>query len=379
MRGEGRVFKRGSTWWISYYGPGEDGAIEIRESSKSDSESTARKMLRDRQREVANHRSGVRSFAGPRAERLTVADLLDSLEADYRQREIKSLKKSLGHAKPVREFLGHVRAVTVTPDLVREYIESRRSEGRSSAKVNRETEILSAAFNLALREDRLARKPYIPHLTENNARSGFFEADEHARMLEQLSSPVDEIARFAYVSGWRIGEIRPLTWENVDHSAREIRIHDSKNGEGRVLPLDDETWTLFERRWAARQYDGSRGPALSEYVFHRKGRLISETEMKRAWMTARTKAGLPGKLFHDYRRTAVRNMIRAGVPQAVAMKITGHKTDSMFRRYNIVTTDDKREALKKQAAFLNSQPSSNVSAFRKAADEDTDRTRTIDK
>ena len=86
MRGDGRVFKRGPFWWIAYCGPGPSGSIEIRESSDSDSESTARKLLRDRLREVANHRSGVRAFAGPRAERLTVDNLIDSLEADYRRR-----------------------------------------------------------------------------------------------------------------------------------------------------------------------------------------------------------------------------------------------------------------------------------------------------
>jgi len=167
--------------------------------------------------------------------------------------------------------------------------------------------------------------------------------------------------------------------QNVDRAAKEVRIKDSKNGDGRVLPLDDETWKMFDRLWSARQYQTSRGPGLSEFVFQKRGRPISETQMKRVWLAARTKAGIPGKLFHDYRRTAVRNMIRAGVPQAVAMAITGHKTDSMFRRYNIVTVDDKRAALTKQLEFLKTQPKTNVAEFPKAAVADTDRTRTIDK
>ena len=94
MRGEGRVFKRGRIWWIAYYGPGEKGAEEIRESG-SESEAAARKLLKKRLRDVANHRNGVRAFTGPSAERLTVDNLIDSLEGDYRRRGIKSLRRTI--------------------------------------------------------------------------------------------------------------------------------------------------------------------------------------------------------------------------------------------------------------------------------------------
>lgn len=377
MRGEGRVFQRGRIWWIAYSGPdGHGGAKEIRESSESDSESTARKLLRDRLREVANHRSGVRAFSGPRAERLTVEALIDSLEADYRRREIKSLRATMNHAKPVKEFFGHYRAVSVTSDLVREYIEERKKAGRSNAKVNREMEVLAAAFILAVKEERLARRPHIPHLPENNARRGFFEAHEHELMLKHLTSPMDEIARFAYVCGWRKDEIRTLRWENVDRDAKEVRLFDSKNGEGRAVALDDDAWSIFERQWAKRQFETRSGTALSEYVFHIKGRPLNESVFTRTWARARRKAGaaVAGRLFHDYRRTAARNMIRAGVPQAVAMAITGHRTDSMFRRYNIVSADDKRDALKRQAEYLKSQPKEgNLTSIQRP---DSDKTRT---
>lgn len=378
MRGEGRVFLRGHVWWIAYSGPGEDGnATEIRESSGSDSESTAKKILRDRLREVANHRSGVRAFAGPRADRLTIGDLLKSLEADYKRRGIKSLRRTVNHAKHVRDFFGHYRAVAVTADMIRRYIEMRRDLGRSSAKINRELEVLAAAFSLAIREERIARKPHVPHLSENNARKGFFEAHEHALILQHLDSPMDEMARFAYFCGWRKDEIRTLRWENVDRAAMEVRLFDSKNGEGRAVTLDATTWQVFERRWAARQFETSRGTALSEYVFHIEGKPVGDSHFTKLWVRARNKAGaaVKMKIFHDYRRTAARNMIRAGVSESVAMQITGHKTNSMFRRYNIVSAEDKRAALQRVNEYLDAQPKEgNVKPIEKS---NSDKTRTI--
>ena len=380
MRGEGRIFKRGKYWHLAFYGPGDNGMIEIRESSGSESELAARKLLKKRIREVANHRGGVQAFQGPNQERLTVSDLIDSLEADYRRRGIKSLQRTIMQGKQIREFFGHYRAVAVTSDLVRRYIELRQSDKKKpkNSTINRGLEVLSAAFNLALKEERLARKPHVPHLSETgNARKGFFEAAEHELMIKHLPKPMDDIARFAYVCGWRKEEIRTLRWEYVDRAAKEVRIYDSKNGEGRVLPLVGETLAMFERLWSVRQFKTSSGIALSEFIFHVNGRPVGVWNFEKLWSKARKKAGAAaaGKIFHDYRRTAVRNMIRAGVPQAVAMSISGHRTTSMFTRYNIVSTTDQADALRRQFEYLKGQPvTSNVVEFSR----DTDKTRTMD-
>lgn len=375
--GKGRVFifnekKGGKIWHVAFYAPGPDGrAKEIRESSHSEKKADAEELLALRLRAVANDRDGIQKFKPPKMDRVTVDDLLDSLEANYRLREIKSLGRTLNHAKPVREFFGHRRALSVTADLIRSYIEMRKADGRSNAKVNRETEILSAAFNLALKDKKILSGPHVTHLKENNGRKGFFERDEHERMLACLESPMDNVARFAYVCGWRKEEIRTLRWENVDRAAREVRIYDSKNSEGRTLPLDGETWSLFERLWSSRQYKTPNGPALSEFVFHcGNGKPVGEANFEIMWRRARTKAGLPSKLFHDYRRTSARNMIRAGVAQTVAMSITGHKTDSMFRRYNITSAQDKRDALQRQVDYLKAQPTTNVTPIRKPNTEE---------
>jgi len=110
-------------------------------------------------------------------------------------------------------------------------------------------------------------------------------------------------------------------------------------------------WELVKRRWAAREYARPGGTVgLSEYVFHRRGRPCKD--IGKSWNAACQSADVSGKLFHDLRRTAVRNMIRAGVPQAVAMAISGHRTVSMFIRYNVSSEDDKREALRATQARL---------------------------
>lgn len=365
VRGDGRTFLRGRIWWIAYYGPVGDQWQQIRESSGSTLEETALKLLRRRTREIENHREGIRAFHGPRQERVTVDHLLDSLEEDYRQRKIKSLQKTLNHMKPVREFFGHMRAMQVTADTIRAYVALRVEEGATNSTINRGLEILSRAYGLAIEEERLSRRPAIRFLSEaGNARRGFFEHDEYERILPHLVPPLDDLVRFAYRCGWRKSECRLLRWENVDRSAREVRLDDSKSGRGRVMPLDDDLWSLFEKLWAARRYATKDGEALSEFVFHVKGQPLGSTGFERRWRKAAKAAKLEGKLFHDLRRTAARNLIRAGNAQSVAMKITGHETDSMFRRYDIVTTEDTRAALQRTAEHMKAEPTrSNVAGI----------------
>jgi integrase len=126
--------------------------------------------------------------------------------------------------------------------------------------------------------------------------------------------------------------------DQVDHAAHEVRLYDSKNGEGRTITLDADAWALIERRWQARAWRNkkTKQTEVSPLVFHRNGRRIGD--FRKTWAKALEKAGMPTgkgatKLFHDFRRTAARDMVRAGVPQSVAMSITGHKTVSMFLRY----------------------------------------------
>jgi len=214
---------------------------------------------------------------------------------------------------------------------------------------------LKQALNLARKQARLTRVPYIPMLREDNARQGFFEHADFESFVANLPEPINDIARFGYLSGWRRGEIVSLTWDAIDRQAQEVRLRTSKNGQGRVLPLDGDLWDLIERRWAARTIKKEDGTTkMCEFVFHRAG--VQVVDFRKPWAEACEKAKVGGRLFHDLRRTAVRNMIRAGVPQSVAMSISGHKTVSMFLRYNITSGADQLDALKRTAVHLAAQP-----------------------
>jgi integrase len=186
-------------------------------------------------------------------------------------------------------------------------------------------------------------------------------------MLSSRTSPsrLRGVAILGYWTGMRRGEIlgdprlgRPgLQWRRVDRKALEIRLDPgtTKNGDGRTIPYGDvqELRDMIDAQWKAHEKLLAKG-IISNLVFPRlrgkknPGRPI--IDFRKAWNVACAKAGVPGRRFHDFRRTAVRDLTRARVPRQVAMQITGHKTESVFNRYDIVDTNDRREAMRKRAA-----------------------------
>jgi len=189
---------------------------------------------------------------------------------------------------------------------------------------------------------------------KGNARRGFFEKAQLDTLLAVLPAPLDDMARFGFATGWRRGELLGLTWEAV--SREEVRLGTTKNGEPRSVPLDSELAAIIERRRKAREFTTAAGVGLSAFVFHRNGKPINKTVFGKQWRAACQKVKLSGKLFHDLRRTAAWNMIRAGVPQSVAQRITGHETDSMFRRYDITENRDELAALEAARRYVDAEP-----------------------
>lgn len=176
-------------------------------------------------------------------------------------------------------------------------------------------------------------------------------------MIAHLPAEIGGVIRFGAITGWRIhGEVLPLEWRQVDFQAGEVRLDagTTKNGEGRVFPMTAALRAVLQERWA--EHDRlRRAGQIVPWVFFREvaaGRGGEKTArpiiaFTKAWQTACRAAGCPGRLPHDLRRTAIRSFVRSGTSENVAMRLSGHKTRSVFDRYDIVSGDDLREAARR--------------------------------
>ncbi len=370
-RGQGRVFERkGSSFlWIAYYSHGKEerevarhvrtgDKLEITEKGRHEAE----RFLKRRLGEIAAEQHGGRAFVGPQQERVTVNELLDGLERDYKLRDKWGVKVASA-MKPLRDHFGTWRAIEITSNAIGAFIEEQREQGYSNATINRRTQLLGQAFKVAIRNKVLSLAPFIPRLSEiGNERQGFFETGDFEAISAKLPEYLRDFSRFGFLTGWRKGSIESLRWADVGDDVIYLRAENSKTRKAETMPLEGELAGIIERRRAAAILkDENGGSRFAEYVFHLDGQPVGD--FRKAWATACKNANVGHRLFHDLRRTASRNMLAAGVPQAVAMKITGHRTDSMFRRYAIVDENQKREALAKTQQFLTNSAARKVVAI----------------
>lgn len=343
QRGDGSLRLRGRIWWVRYSYRGKP----IEESSGSTRRRDAVKLLRKRQGEM-----GIGRLVGPDAERTTFEDLAAMLVADYTVNERRSIDRARRSLAHLREAFGLSRALEITPDRLDGYVKMRLDAGAARATVKNELAALRRAFRLAMRAAKVPSVPVFPTLRGSDPRTGFFEADELAAMLRHLPEPLRPVAEFAYLTGWRKREVLGLTWAAVDLDAGIVRLEgrDSKNGRARVFPFRalPQLGALLRSQREHTTAVERETHAIVPWVFHRNGRPIRSYDT--AWRTACKRALIPGRIFHDFRRTAARNLVRAGVPERVAMQLTGHLTRSVFDRYAIVNESDLAEGVAKLAA-----------------------------
>lgn len=293
--------------------------------------------IKHRDRMIARKSRG--EISGGPPDRVTIGELLDDLlnNSTVKPETLYIWRKVID--ANVRPFFGKIKATRLTTDKMEDYRRLRRKGKRSETTVNRELSLVRMAFNAARKRTppKVLNLPYFPMKPETNIRQGYLEDAQYVKLRDELPAELRPLFIVAHATGVRKGELLKVRWEQVDWQAEEIvlRRGETKNKVARVLPfLTDDMATYLK---AAKEHRDANYPQ-SPWVFNRNGEQIKD--FKRAWALACARAGVPDLHFHDLRRTSVRNMRRAGIPQVIRMRISGHKTDSMERRYSIVDMED---------------------------------------
>jgi integrase len=370
--GEGSVLKikRGGKvasrfWYIQYYQNGK----QVRVSSGTEVRQEALAMLR---KQMGERDDGGVSISDVR--KLRYADLREALIDSYINQGRKSLRtksdgtESIAGLTALDEFCGYktetvdgklvvtekgMPVTSLTTDAARRFARERKAEGVGNAAINRSLAALRRMLTIARRERKLTSVPYIEFLKEPPARKGFLERSDFERLVKLLPTHLRPLVTFLYWCGCRIGETLQIEWSQVDLDARQIRLEpeQTKTSEGRIIPLSSDLVDTLRQ------------------IEPKEGTVFDGTNLRKEWMKACHACGLgtttevegrpydpiySGLTLHDLRRSAVRNLRKAGVSEREAMRISGHKTRAVFDRYNIVSTDDVMDAMRKlELAALN--------------------------
>ena len=340
MRGFGTIYRQKNSrfLWMQYWRNGK----AHRESTKCVKVMEAREILKKRLRDLAAE-ALEHASSDPARKAVTVAELFAGLERDYVINERKSLVDlRIRWHKHLEPRFATFPASSLTADEIGVYVARRLAEGASNATVNRELATLKRMYNLAIRSGRLklGEAPYISMLAERNVRKGFVRDEQYsdlARETGRIGLWLRALFELGFTYGWRKAELLGLKVSQVDMLERTIRLEPgtTKNEEGRLVEMTAKVYELLS------SLVSGKGP--DEKVFTRGKKAVRC--FRTAWKRATDRAGCPGLLFHDLRRSGVRNLVRAGVTEKVAMTISGHRTRSIFERYNIVSQNDIHQAV----------------------------------
>jgi len=293
---------------------------------------------------------------------LTVTDLLDLVQQDYDEHKRSNRLQFKSTSKHARKYFAGKRATELTSQDVAQFKSFRLEKGAAKASINRELRALSRGYKIATEElEVLKDAPKFKCFREDNARKGFWTEDEVKGLVRFLPDYLHEYVWMLYVTGWRKTELATRQWKHLNLEGcgwLRLEVGETKNKEGRDFPLSfPEMRELIDRLVARRERELKAGQIIP-WLFHRNGAPLGN--FRRVWERAITQALKAGvlaerRLIHDFRRTAVSNLERHKIPHKVAMQLTGHLTDSVYRRYSITTkatlewaAGEVREALAKE-------------------------------
>jgi integrase len=334
----GGIYKpKGCKNWTIYYSLKRK---RYRVATGTSNYATAQQILLRRVGSVANG-----DAIDPKIEKIKVTDLWGPflLDRENEGRGLEYLK--MRWRKHVEPFFAQYRAADVGTDLMNEYIKVRRDEQASNATINREIAVLRGMLRLGFysKPQKLKSLPKFPRLDESlNVRTGFLDPQKYQALADNASKIgiwMRAIFEIAYTWGWRKSELN-MQVRQVDFNANVVRLDPgmTKNKKGREVTMTPTIHALL--------VECARGKQANDALFTREnGTAVNDFSV--SWRRLRVAAGVPHLLLHDLRRTAVRNLVRAGVPEHTAMAISGHKTRSVFDRYDIVDQRDIANAMLK--------------------------------
>jgi integrase len=334
------LYKRGNVWWAKSYQTGRMVRTSLRTTNKVEARRRM-KALADRAPSTLSAARDVPSVTWDTA----AADLL----AYYQTYGTRNPREAASRLKQLSLYFKGRELASIDASAILGYVPYRQRRGNAASTVNLDLTTLGRALRLAQEYGKLGTVPRIRMLKPAAPYSGFFEREEFEAVCRHLPLDLVLVLRIAHTYSWRVNsEILP----EVDLRAGTLRLEPgrTKNGDGCVVYLTDELKVaLADQLTRVAALEREMGQTI-RYVFpltqgrHHGG---PRRDIRNVWRRACRDAGLPGKLNHDLRRTAARNMINAGVPEMVAMAVLGHKKRSMLDRYHIVSPSDLQDVAKK--------------------------------
>ena len=321
------VYLRGDTYWFEFWFNGN----RVQKSTKQGNKQVA--LDAERSFRVGLVRGDFKldpEPPPPPPPRHTIQELSELLEKQWKL-ENRCSEQNLSLLKKVRADWGSKFAEDLTATDLQEYCARRAEEEYATATTNRIIQALRRMFNLAqeMGVGNVTWPKFRLPSEKGNRRQGFVEPSQMAKLLTELPDDrLREFVEFCYITGMRKSEAASLRWSYVSDTELTVPGECCKSGEPHTIQFGGALPAIIAKRKARRSFQVNGTTRLAEFLFHRGGEPVQE--FRKSWKTACTKAGCGNLLFHDLRRSAVRDLIRAGVGQSTAMQISGHRTASIF-------------------------------------------------